>query len=156
MKHFSNFARGTVIATALLGGVSLASAQVASTMPALYNSNGAEVNASNAVALPAGTYYLGPSTSYDTVYYYGNGVYYDPATGTYGGSTSDSYGTAGANLGYTTTGTIATAPNTGVGGSLVYDNWIVLAISSLVVCAGLIGTPALFRNSSPKYSGVAA
>src|SRR4051812_1936413 len=108
-----------------------ASAQTAATMPVLYNQSGMQINAGNTSALPAGYYYLGTGGTRQ-VYYYGNGTYFDPATGEFGGSVNNPSGQAGVNLGYMTntgvytgsTGTTGTTgsgstpgvPNTGSGG----------------------------------------
>jgi hypothetical protein len=52
------------------------------TTPVFYDQNGNAVNP-NGTAEPAGYYY---NSSGQQVYYYGNGTYYNPSTGTYGGS----------------------------------------------------------------------
>jgi len=70
-------------------------------MPALFNQNGTQANINNSY-LMAGSYYLSnnPSASGLQVQYYGNGTYYNPNIGQYGGSVNNSNGTAGVSLGY--------------------------------------------------------
>jgi len=70
------------------------------TMPALFNQNNQQVNATGSY-LSAGYYYLGggPSAGGVQVYYYGNGVYYNSNTQTYSGSINNPNGTAGVSLG---------------------------------------------------------
>lgn len=114
------------------------------TMPVLYNSSGQPVNVNSTGALAAGYYYLAPG-SQQQVYYYGNGVFYNPATGTYGGSSVyDPNGTAGVSLGYstavtspsyTTSGTPG-VPNTGAGGEAT-ATWITLILAGLIVAGGV-------------------
>jgi hypothetical protein len=69
-------------------------------MPVLYDQNGAEMN-TNGGYLAAGYYFVngGVSTGGRQVYYFGNGTYYDAATMTYGGNTSNASGAARASLG---------------------------------------------------------
>ena len=52
--------------------------------------------------LSAGYYYLtsNPSSGGLQVQYYGNGTYYNPAIGQYGGNVTNPNGTAGVSLGY--------------------------------------------------------
>jgi hypothetical protein len=66
-------------------------------MPALFNQTGMQVNKTTSY-LNAGRYYL--STGGLQVEYYGNGTYYNSAIGQYGGSVTNSNGTAGVSLGY--------------------------------------------------------
>jgi hypothetical protein len=70
-------------------------------MPRLFNQSGVEVNGGLGY-LNAGNYYLTNSAQAggQTVEYYGNGTYYNPSTGQYGGSVNNSNGTAGNSLGY--------------------------------------------------------
>ena len=113
-------------------------AQTYATMPVLYNTSGQQVNAGSTTAVPAGYYYLGLNST-QQVYYYGNGTYYNAATGTYGGSVSNPFGTAGANLGYVTSGTAVYpgVPNTGAGGGAL-ATWVTLALASLIVASGVV------------------
>lgn len=116
------------------------------TMPVLYNQSGQAMNVNTTTALPAGYYYLGTGGTHQ-VYYYGNGTYYDPSTGTYGGSAvNDPNGTAGVSLGYSSAvtapgyvtnanGSAPGVPNTGAGGDAT-ATWITLAISALIVAGG--------------------
>lgn len=119
--------------------ISGASSPSSGSMPVLYNSSGSALNNSGANNMSAGWYYL---SNGNQVYYYGNGTYYDPASGTYGGSISNPNGTAGyvypmtgtSNVGsgaYTTPG----VPNTGGGGN-AGTNWALLAISALGAILG--------------------
>lgn len=108
------------------------------TMPTLYDQSGNVVNSTAASKLGPGYFYLSPGGQ-QQVYYYGNGTFYNPATGTYGGSVNNPRGTAGVDLGYVNSGTAIAAnpgvPNTGAGGDAPM-NWAVLAASALVVLAG--------------------
>ncbi|MDE2037684.1 MAG: hypothetical protein KGI69_00455 [Patescibacteria group bacterium] len=127
-----------LLAVTALAGAAAADAQVQALMPALYNASGQEVNASNSSALPAGWYYLqSDAAAASKIYYYGNGVYYDPAIGLYGGSAvHDPNGTAGVALGYAASVLIpASAPNTGAGGD-ASRQWLILLVSGLVMAAG--------------------
>ena len=125
-----------VIAASLAVGLS-AHAQVAATMPVLYDANGNTVN-TGVGPLPAGNYYLGggPATGGHQIYYYGNGTYYDATTQTYGGSTSDPNGTSGAALNYATPTVTPGVPNTGAGGMAAY-NWAILIVSGVVLAGAL-------------------
>ncbi len=113
------------------------------TMPTLYNSSGQPVNVNTTGPLAAGYYYLAPGAQHQ-VYYYGNGVYYDPSTGTYGGSSVyDPNGTAGVSLGYSAAVTSADyvsgtpgVPNTGMGGEAT-ATWITLVLAGLIVAGGV-------------------
>jgi hypothetical protein len=116
------------------------------------------VNVNTTGPLAAGYYYLATGAQHQ-VYYYGNGVFYDPATGTYGGSAVyDANGTAGVSLGYSTavtnpgyvtsTGSASGTPgvpNTGAGGDAT-ATWVTLAIAGLVVIGGI----AYLVKTSPK------
>ena len=128
-------------------------AQTSATMPALYNQSGAQVNNGNTSALPAGYYFLQTGAQGTQVYYYGNGTYYDPSTGVYGGSVSDANGTAGALLNYTSVGTTGTVsvtspgvPNTGAGGNASMT-WLALAISGAVLVGGASYLVMMARRS---------
>jgi hypothetical protein len=137
---------GIAVASVLALGISFAGAMVASaqtvpetTMPALYNSAGMEVNISNTAPLGAGYYYLAPGAQSNTqVYYYGNGTFVDQTTGIYGGSVSDPNGTVGVTLVYGTLEgtTVPGAPNTGVGGNSTAV-WMTLIITSVLAIAGV-------------------
>jgi hypothetical protein len=87
-----------LVAVIGLGAVSLAHAQMSATMPILYSQSGTAVNTGTGY-LASGIYYLAGGVS---VEYYGNGTYYNPSIGQYGGSIHDQNGTAGALLGYGT------------------------------------------------------
>ncbi len=125
------------VATALGVAVSITGALSAyaqtTTMPALYNQAGVEVNNGNVTPLAAGYYFLAPGASANTeVYYYGNGTYYDSTTGMYGGSVADPNGTAGVVI----NGSGAPGvPDTGLGGNAA-SVWMALVASGLVVAAG--------------------
>ena len=96
--------------------------------PILYNQSGIAVNPEG-TALSAGYYYL---RNGDQVYYYGNGIYYDPFSTTqiYGGHLLDANG----NLVYYST---PGAPNTGVGGAAVAMTWFTLIASGIVALVGM-------------------
>lgn len=119
-------------------------AQTAATMPVFYNAQGQQVNGAGSAALPAGYYYLQPNGQGQQVYYYGNGTYYDPSIGQYGGSVSNPNGTAGANLGYTN-GTVGQydntttpgVPNTGAGGGALAA-WLTLILAGSAVVLGVM------------------
>ena len=119
------------------------SSGVQAVMPVLYNASGQPVNTNTTGPLAAGYYYLGTGAP-QQVYYYGNGVYYTPATGVYGGSAvNDPNGTSGVALGYSTDDTNPTSvsttpgvPNTGAGGEAT-ATWITLILAALVVAGGV-------------------
>jgi len=97
--------------------------------PVFYTQGGAPIY--NNGSLPAGIYY---NASGQSLYYYGNGYYYNAATATYGsiyspGFVSTTY--PGSSVSIT-----PTAPNTGFGGGTVALNWTLLAASFLVVAFG--------------------
>lgn len=118
---------------------------VQAVMPVLYNANGQAVNVNTTGPLAAGYYYLGTGAS-QQVYYYGNGVFYNPSTGVYGGSAVyDPNGTAGVALGYSTEVTSPSSvtttntpgvPNTGAGGEAT-ATWVTLILAALVVAGGV-------------------
>ena len=114
------------------------SAQTMATMPTLYNQYGTAVNIATNTSLPAGTYFLAPGDSVTTeVQYYGNGMFYNPSAGIYGGSVNDPNGTAGVSLNYVSSVENAPGiPNTGAGGESVAV-WMTLIASGLVVLGGL-------------------
>lgn len=128
-----------------------ASAQMAATMPVLYNSTGQVVNSGNTTALGAGYYFLNANGT-SQVYYYGNGTYYNAATGEYGGSVSNPLGTSGASLGYVNNTSVVTGttypgvPNTGVGGEAA-ATWTTLALSGLIVLLGSTYLVATRKNA---------
>jgi hypothetical protein len=83
MKKLSSIILVTaLIVVASLGVSVFVHAQTTGQTPVFYSQNGAVMN-SGGTALPAGTYY---NQSGQQVYYYGNGTYYTPATGLYGGT----------------------------------------------------------------------
>lgn len=131
MKKFASIALAAFVLISI-GASSAVSvhAQVITTVtgnaPVLYNQAGMSVNP-NGGNLSAGYYYL---KNGDQVYYYGNGIYYDPSSITqiYGGHLLDANG----NLVYHTT---PGAPNTGVGG--VTMTWLTLITSGIVALAGM-------------------
>jgi len=83
------------------GVMSAAHAQIAATMPIIYNQSGTQVN-TNGTYLPAGTYYLsgGAFSGGHQIEYYGNGTFYDSSVQQYGGNVSNPNGTADISLGY--------------------------------------------------------
>ncbi|MDE1975508.1 MAG: hypothetical protein KGI49_03310 [Patescibacteria group bacterium] len=128
-----------VFAVAIMASAVAVYAATDAVMPALYNQSGQQVNSANTTAVAAGWYYLNTNASANSkVYYYGNGVYYDPTAGIYGGSAvKDPNGTAGVDLGYAASvlTSSASAPNTGLGGNAT-TNWLVLIVSGLVMMVG--------------------
>ena len=119
--------------------VCIASAQTVAVMPVLYNQAGNTVNVNTNKPLAAGTYFLAPGGSItNEVQYYGNGMYYNPSIGLYGGSVNaDPNGLAGVSLNYVASVENAPGiPNTGAGGE-AYAVWAALALSGLVAAAGL-------------------
>ncbi len=119
------------------------------TMPVLYNASGAAVNTSG-TSLPAGTYYLGTNAT-QPVTYFGDGSFFNPATGTYGGSVYNPTGRAGTFVipaqGEAVdptggTGGAVGVPNTGAGGDSQML-WAVLGLSGL---ASVIGAAYLARS----------
>ena len=111
--------------------------------PVLYNASGQPVNVNTTGPLAAGYYYLGTGAT-QQVYYYGNGVYYNPSTGVYGGSAvNNPNGTSGVALGYSTdvtnpasVTTTPGVPNTGAGGEAT-ATWVTLILAALVVAGGV-------------------
>jgi hypothetical protein len=101
MNSYVKTALLALVALIGFGAVSVAYAQMASTMPIIYNQSGASVN-TGAGYLQAGTYYLkgGPSAGGHMIEYYGNGTFYDSSVQQYGGNVSNPNGTAGVSLGY--------------------------------------------------------
>jgi hypothetical protein len=81
------------------GVMSAAFAQTTATMPVLYNQNNQAVNTGSGYLAP-GYYNLVNGNVTNQVYYYGNGTFYNPSTQMYGGSVTDSSGTAGVALNY--------------------------------------------------------
>ena len=145
----------SVLALALvfaLGAVSAAQvhAQASSTigtmMPTFYNQYGSPMNTGTGTLAP-GLYYTGTGGA-GAIYYYGNGVFYDPASGTYWRSNAGT-GTVGGtltNLGPnynpgipTTSGTVPGVPNTGAGGQ---------AATSWFLLAGLLAGTVAFAGAS--------
>lgn len=115
-------------------------------MPTLYNQSGSPVNTGGG-SLAAGWYYLQGGRQ---IYYYGNGTYYDPIAGTYGGSVNNPTGAAGANLynfaqtpgtgtgtGTGGTGVTPGLPNTGSADRAMY-NWMTLAILGAIIITSLV------------------
>jgi hypothetical protein len=139
IKSASFFVGAALLASAAVLPLAALAQSNQATMPVLYNQSGQAVNTGN-TAVPAGYYYLQTGGAGTQVYYYGNGVYYNPAIGEYGGSVSDPNGTAGRELGYVVVGsTLATnnpgVPNTGNGGNAP-GAWALLIVSGIVVLAG--------------------
>ena len=115
-------------------GTAVTYAQMAATMPVIYNQNGMAINTGTGY-LPAGVYFLStPSSTAHQIDYYGNGTFYDLTTQTYGGSVSNPNGTAGVTLTY---GTAVGLPNTGNGGDALI-NWMILGVSSLIAISGFV------------------
>ncbi len=135
-----------MIGTALLPLAASAQTTVSgvqAVMPVLYNAAGQTVNVNTTGPLAAGYYYLSPG-AVQQVYYYGNGVFYNAATGVYGGSAvNNPNGTAGVALGYSTDVTNPSSvtttpgvPNTGAGGEAM-ATWITLVLAAVVVAGGV-------------------
>ncbi len=139
MKTIASYMATMAIVASLAFAPISTFAQVQATMPVLYNQSGQAVNNGTTGPLAAGYYYLQPNQPGTQVYYYGNGTYFDPVTGLYGGSAvNDPYGIAGVSLGYSSTvlqPTTPTVPNTGAGGNAGVT-WAILAVSAAVVAAG--------------------
>ena len=130
------FAAFLAVSVTAVSGVS---AQTVATMPILYSQSGVAMNIATNSALAAGTYFLAPGGSVtNEVQYYGNGMFYNPSLGIYGGSvTADPNGTAGVALNYVSAVENAPGiPNTGAGGEALAV-WMTLAISGLVAVGGL-------------------
>lgn len=105
-----------IIVAVLALVVGIATSVSAQMMPTLYNSYGVEMNTVGGVPVPAGWYYTQPNGQGTQVYYYGNGMFYNPSTGIYGGSIKNPNGTAGYNYGNYYAQGLPGVPNTGVGG----------------------------------------
>jgi hypothetical protein len=139
--------KSKLILSALVLGCVLAvstavSAQTTGTMPTLYNSSGQSVNTSGGT-LQRGYYFLSPSGTGSQVYYYGDGTYYNFATGAFEGNVANSTGGAGsymipaATTGGSGTGGTVGIPNTGVGGDAGVA-WAVLAMSAFAAALGVL------------------
>lgn len=104
--------------------------------PTLYNQNGMVVNGFNSStnSMIPGWYYTASGVP---LYYYANGVYYDPSTQTYGGTVIYG-GAAGPTLGSTALSNIFTpgVPNTGLGGIALYA-WFALIASAAAAVFGV-------------------
>ncbi len=145
-----------LIVGALAFAPAAAFAQTAATMPTFYNASGQTVNVGTATALPAGYYFLSPGGQ--QVYYYGNGTFYNPATGMYGGSVANPNGLSGVTLGYSTVvgdtsyvaaNTYPGVPNTGMGGEAL-ATWITLGLSAAVVFSGAAYLVATRRHAGSR------
>ena len=128
---------GPLLALLLAMGGGEVFAQTLPSMPPLYDASGNQVNQTSNPPLAPGNYYLGGSASQGghLVNYVGNGAYYDPTTGTYGGAAGDPSGMAGIVSSYNssiaqTALTASSSPNTGVGGVAAY-NWSILLITGI-------------------------
>jgi len=123
------------ILAAVFSTAALAQAQTVT--PTFYNQSGNPVN-NGGTALAPGWYY---NQSGQTVYYYGDGTYYNPATGTYYGANGTTMAVANPSAGIAAesvgSGTvIPAAPNTGAGGE-ADANAIALILSGLAAVAGV-------------------
>jgi hypothetical protein len=120
--------------------------------PTLYDQNGGVVNAYDQASnsLTAGWYY---SAAGQPLYYYANGVSYDPATQTYSGNIlyPNASGPQSLNTAALVGGDSVEAnftpgvPNTGYGGRALYA-WTSLLISAAVA---VVGTHYLTRSRIP-------
>jgi hypothetical protein len=110
----------------------------AQTAPTLYNQTGDVVNAfdSETQALRPGWYY---DEAGSPRYYYANGVYYNPASQSYGGSVMYPAAEGPQSIVFT-----PGVPNTGVGRSAIYA-WFSLIISGVI---GVAGANYFTRKSS--------
>lgn len=132
-----------------VAGLTSVSAQSTATMPVLYNQNGIAVNTTSNTVLAAGWYYLAPGGAMaNQVQYFGNGTFYQPSNGTYGGSVGDPYGTAGVSLNYVLPSMTPSVPNTGAGGTSALT-WVTLALSALVAAGGLAYLVTAKHNYTP-------
>ncbi len=125
MKYFS-IAIVALLLTAFVIGEKV-HAQT-STAPVLYNQSGGTVDVYDSAtdSLTPGWYYTDTGSPR---YYYANGVYYDPASQSYGGSVL--YPTADGPTGAFTPG----VPNTGAGGTALLA-WLGLLLSGVIAIAG--------------------
>lgn len=149
MKKIVSIAVVTLLLTVVIGGGVHAQTNSA---PVLYNQSGTVVNGfdSSANALTPGWYYTQTGTP---LYYYANGMYYDPSSQSYGGSilypTAD--GPQSLNSGNFISGTGTSTPgvpNTGLGGGALYG-WLALIASAGIAVAG---TSYLTRSDSKSQS----
>jgi hypothetical protein len=108
----------------------------------LYTQSGAPIQTYNSStnSLTPGWYY---TSNGSPRYYYANGVYYDPATQTYGGSVLYPNANGPQTLAISTTGSVAGSgsytpgvPNTGAGGTAL-GAWLALIISALAAFGGV-------------------
>jgi hypothetical protein len=146
MKKFTLNALGlSFILAAVFSTTAVASAATIPPTPTFYNQSGSVINLGNS-GLSSGWYY---NQSGQGVYYYGDGTYFNPQTGTYyglNGSTmsvaNPSAGIAAEAAGSVTNTTVTTttvtpaAPNTGAGGE-AGANILALALSGLLAVAGV-------------------
>jgi hypothetical protein len=154
MKKVSYFSASALMVATMVIAPFVSMAQVQATMPALYNQFGQQVNNQNVAPFAAGIYYLQPNQT-GLVNYYGNGTYYDPSMGVYGGSAvNDPYGRAGVALGYVVSaGTTftPTVPNTGAGGDASV-NWMLFIVSGVAVVAGGIYLGYTSKNTKLSFA----
>ncbi len=103
-------------------------------MATFYTATGAMIH-ENAASIPVGHYF---TANGDPLYYYGNGIYYNATTQTYGdvyvpGFVSATY--PGSSM-TTAQATTPGVPDTGLGGEAPL-NWTLLALSACITLAGI-------------------
>ncbi len=121
--------------------ISLVFAQSATT-PVFHTQTGVQVYNTAGASIAPGIYYLANDTQ---IYYYGNSIYYNPNTQTYGSITDPSYISTNYPYSVSSTAPIVGIPNTGAGGN-AGSTWLTLAALGMLVLAG--GAYLAYRSIS--------
>ena len=145
MKKLTSGVLMSFVLVAVFSTATIASAQTVTPTPIFYNQSGMVINNGNG-AISQGWYY---NQSGQSVYYYGDGTYYNPENGVYYGLNGSTMSVSNPSAGIasegarpvtsttvTTTTVVPTAPNTGAGGE-AGANILALVLSGLVAVAGV-------------------
>ena len=138
------------ILTAVFSTAAVASAQTVPPTPALYNQTDVLVNPNGSALIPGWYYNLGGQS----VYYYGDGTYYNPENGIYyglNGSMMSVSNPAVVPAELSGSAVVPSAPNTGAGGE-ASANIIALVVSGLLAAAGIT---YLLRGTASRKTLVA-
>lgn len=151
-KLITNILGMSFALTAVFSTAALAQAQTVHPTPVFYNQSGVALNPGN-TALASGWYY---NQAGQSVYYYGDGTYYDPETGTYYGLNGSTMAVANPSAGIAAeeagASTVPAAPDTGAGGE-AGGNIVALLLSGLVAAAGVT---YLVKKVADRKQSVAA
>ena len=139
INYTYNFSTRTFVPTSATSAVT-----TVNSTPVFYTQLGSPVYAIPGQAIPAGRYFMANGSP---LYYYGDGVYYNPTSQTYGDIYYPSFISTtypGSFVVVNTPAKTPTAPNTGAGGEAPL-NWALLMLSALIV---VVGTTYLVRQAS--------